>query len=131
MTTQESFGNLCERVCEARGWELQPTGVVVRWGDGRHQVISLEIFEYQDEKLVRLLSGIGSAVELGKERLVMALSANAELAHGALAIWDGQLCMTDSFMLEDVEAAQLEAAIDYLAETADHYERSLFGTNEY
>jgi len=131
VTSQESFGSLCQRVCDTRGWELQPTGVVLRLGDGRHQVVSLEIFEYQDEKLVRLLSEIGSAEELGRERLTMALSANAELAHGALAFRDGQLCMTDTLMLEDIETEQLEAAISYLAETADFYERSIFGTDEH
>ena len=131
MTTQESFGSLCQRVCDARGWELQPTGVVVRWGDGRHQVVSLEIFEYRDEKLVRLLSEIGRAGDLGVDRLIMALGANAELAHGALAIHDGQLCMTDTFRLEEAEAEQVEAALAYLAETADFYERSIFGTDEH
>jgi len=39
--------------------------------------------------------------------------------------------MTDTLMLEDIETEQLEAAISYLAETADFYERSIFGTDEH
>ena len=97
-----------------------------KWDEGLR-----EIFEYRDEKLVRLLSKIGDADDLGRERLTMALSANAELAHGALAFRDGQLCMTDTLRLEDAEAEPLEAAIAYLAETADFYERSIFGTDEH
>lgn len=131
MTSQESFGSLCQRVCDTRGWELQPTGVVVSWRDGRHQVVSLEVFEYRDQKRARLISEIGTAEDLGEDRLIMALSANAELVHGALAFRDGQLCMTDTIRLEEADEEQLEAAIAYLAETADFYERSIFGTDEH
>jgi hypothetical protein len=131
VTSQESFGSLCQRVCDTRGWELQPTGVVVSWRDGRHQVVSLEVFEYRDQKRVRLISEIGTAEDLGEDRLIMALSANAELVHGALAFRDGQLCMTDTIRLEEADEEQLEAAIAYLAETADFYERSIFGTDEH
>ena len=131
MTSQESFGSLCQRVCDTRGWELQPTGVVVSWSDGRHQVVSLEVFEYRDQKRARLISEIGTAEDLGEDRLIMALSANAELVHGALAFRDGQLCMTDTIRLEEADEEQLEAAIAYLAETADFYERSIFGTDEH
>jgi hypothetical protein len=131
VTSQESFGSLCQRVCDTRGWELQPTGVVVSWPDGRHQVVSLEVFEYRDQKRARLISEIGTAEDLGEDRLIMALSANAELVHGALAFRDGQLCMTDTIRLEEADEEQLEAAIAYLAETADFYERSIFGTDEH
>jgi hypothetical protein len=131
VTSQESFGSLCQRVCDTRGWELQPTGVVVSWRDGRHQVVSLEVFEYRDQKRARLISEIGTAEDLGEDRLIMALSANAELVHGALAFRDGQLCMTDTIRLEEADEEQLEAAIAYLAETADFYERSIFGTDEH
>jgi hypothetical protein len=39
--------------------------------------------------------------------------------------------MIDTLMLEDADAAEIEASIGYLAETADYYEKVLFGTDEY
>jgi hypothetical protein len=62
---------------------------------------------------------------------VAALRINARLAHGALAVRDDALVMIDTLMLEDADAAEIEASIGYLAETADYYEKVLFGTDEY
>ena len=131
MSRQHAFADLCREVCESQNWELLPTGIVVRWGDGRHQLVSLEFFESGREALVRLSTTIGDAALLHRDRLVLALETNAALAHGALAIQGGQLCMTDTLMLEASGAEEIEAAIDYLARQADEYERSIFGTDDH
>jgi hypothetical protein len=131
VANQESFSQICRSVCESQGWELLPTGIVVRWGDGRSQVVSLEFFEHEREDLVRLSTTIGDIREMGKERLTMALRVNAELAHGALAIKYNQLCMTDTLMLADTDPGELEAVVAFLARTADHYEETFFRTDEY
>jgi len=39
--------------------------------------------------------------------------------------------LIDSLMLDDVEPSEVEAVVRYLAETADHFERTLFGTDEF
>jgi len=131
VANQESFSQICRSVCESQGWQLLPTGIVVRWGDGRRQVVSLEFFEHEREDLVRLSTTIGDIRELSKERLAMALRVNAELAHGALAIKYNQLCMTDTLMLADTDPGELEAVVAFLARTADHYEETFFRTDEY
>ena len=131
MAPEEAFADLCRQVCEAQNWELLPTGIVVRWGDGRHQLVSLEFFEFQREELVRLSTIIGRVELLSRAQLEMALESNAGLAHGALAIQNGHLCMTDTLMVMASGAAEIEAAIAYLARAADEYERSIFGTDEH
>ena len=131
MASQESFAKICRGVCESQGWELLPTGIVVRWGDGRRQVVSLEFFENEREELVRFSTTIGDVRELSREHLAMALRANSELAHGALAIKYDQLCMTDTLILGDADPGEIEAVIAYLARTADHYEETFFRTDEY
>lgn len=131
MATQESFAQVCRRVCKAQGWELLPTGIVVRWGDGRHQVVSLEFFESDREELVRFFTAIGESGDLSQERLEMALRLNAGLAHGALAIKHDQLCMTDTLVLADADPGEVEAVVGYLAHTADYYEETIFGTDQY
>jgi hypothetical protein len=131
VATQESFAQVCRRVCEAHGWELLPTGIVVRWGDGRHQVVSLEFFEFEQEGLVRFFTTIGDSTELSQQRLAMALRLNAGLAHGALAIKNDQLCMTDTLVLADADPGEVEAVVGYLADTADYYEKTIFGTDEH
>ena len=131
MATKEVFGELCRRVCAQQGWELLPTGVQVRFGDGRHQVVALEFLEYEGEELVRLFTTIGAVDGMTVRRLTAALRVNASLAHGALAVKDDELVMTDTLMLEDADPGEIEASIRYLAETADYYEKTIFGTDEY
>jgi len=126
-----AFADRCREVCAAHDWELLPTGILVRWGDGRRQLVRLEIFESEGETLVRLSTTIGDAGRLDRDRLVLALETNAELAHGALAIQSGHLCMTDTLMLGASDVEEIEASIDYLSRRADEYERALFGTDEY
>jgi hypothetical protein len=131
MATHDHFAQLCRRVCEERGWDLTPSGVQVNLADGRKQIVELEHFEFQQDELVRLFTTIGSVDELGQVRLTVALRVNAELAHGALAVKGEYLVMTDTVMLRDANFGQLEAAISYLAETADHYEKTLYKTDQF
>ena len=131
MSTQESFARLCERVCDEQGWELLPTGVEVRWPDGRHQLVSLEFLDSADRELVRFFTVVGGAEGLGPERLELALQVNARLAHGALALRDGQLVMSDTALVADLDETQLRTAIAYLARTADDYERIFYDADEH
>ncbi len=131
MATRESFGEICRKVCNQQGWELLPSGIRVSWGDGRHQLVNLEFFEFEREELVRLYTIIGSARTLSQLRVNAAMRINAELAHGALAVKDHNLVMTDTLMLGDADPGEIEASISYLAQTADYYERQLFETDEH
>ena len=128
--SRENFGQLCERVCEEQGWELLPAGVRIGFSSGRRQIVSLEFFEFEDQELVRVYTEIGSVDGMSPERLSMALQINGRLAHGALAVRDDRLIMTDTLLLQDADAAEIEATLGYLAETADYYEKTLFGTDE-
>lgn len=131
MATYEHFAQVCKRVCEERGWDLTPQGVRVNFASGRRQVVELEHFEFQQDELIRLSTTIGGVEELGQVRLTVALRINAELAHGALAVRGEDLVMTDTLMLRDANFDQVEASISYLAETADHYEKTLYQTDQY
>ncbi len=131
MSTKEAFGRICERVCEEQGWELQPSGVRIDYRDGRHQVVSLEFFESDGHDLVRLWSPIGDSRALGVERLALALQVNARLAHGALAVREEQLIMTETLLLRDADPGELRASLESLAATADYYEKIFFGTDEH
>jgi hypothetical protein len=131
VSTQEAFGRICRRVCEAQGWELWPSGVRIALPAGRHQLVSIEFLEHEREELVRLVTTIGDAKRLDAVRLVAALELNAALPHGALAIRDGELVMVDTLMLRDAGPAEIEAALAYLATTADRWERALYGKDEH
>ena len=39
--------------------------------------------------------------------------------------------MTDTLLLNDADTDEIAASFSYLAETADYYERQLFGTDEH
>lgn len=131
MATQDHFAQTLRRVCAERGWEFTPHGVRVRFASGRQQVVEIGFFEFQQEDLVRLHTTIGKIEELDPVRRTVALRINAELAHGALAVMDDDLVMTDTLMLNDADFGEIEASIRFLAETADDYEQKLFGTDLY
>jgi hypothetical protein len=131
LARQEHFPRLLERVCGERGWLLLPSGVQVSWADGRHQLVELEFFQSGREELVRFYTTIGSAEDLGPVRLTVALKINAELAHGCLAVRNEDLIMADTLLLQDAGQAEIEASIDFLAETADYYEKTIFETDQY
>jgi len=131
LATQEHFAQILKRVCRNQGWDLLPTGVQVSWPNGRRQLIELKFFQFQREELVRLFTTIGDVDSMSAVRLTVALRINAELAHGCLAVKEDHLVMTDTLMLRDADAAEIEASIAYLAETADYYEHSIFGTDQY
>jgi len=131
MATQETFSEICRRVCGEQGWDLEPSGVHVPLAKGRHQVVAIEIFQHEEEERVRLMTTIGDTRELTPVRLTIALRINFELAHGAFAVKDENLILVDTLMLEGVGPDELELSIRYLAETADYYEKAIFDTDEY
>lgn len=118
-------------VCTEQGWELLPSGVNVVHPDGRHQLVSFDLFENDERPMVRLVSMIGGTRSLRPEQLEQSLRANMSLALGALALNGDDLCMVDTLSLEESDAGEIEAAIAYLAQMADYYEQILFGTDRY
>ncbi|MGH0036928.1 MAG: YbjN domain-containing protein [Myxococcota bacterium] len=125
------FRAICEQVCQEQGWELQGNGVHVPLPEGRSQVVEIETFEYEDEDLVRLTTVIGSAESLSEVRTRAAMELNARLPHGAFGVRSGELVMTETLLLQDTDAAELEASLRYLAITADRYEEQLFETDQH
>lgn len=130
LPTRETFGDILRAVCRQRGWELLPSGVNVTHANGRHQVVSFEHFEFEQQQLIRLVSIIGVSRQMRAEQMEQALRANVSLAHGALAFSGDELCMTDTLSLEDSDPGEIESVVSYLAEMADYYEQVLFGTDE-
>jgi hypothetical protein len=59
--------------------------------------------------------------------LHFALEMNYQLPHGCLAVKNDELVMVDTLILEDADPGEIEAILDYLAVTADHYEATMFG----
>ena len=131
MITKKAFADICRRVCKEQGWELLPSGVHVQWADGRHQLVELEVFQHEKKDLVRLFTTIGTIENMTPVRLTIALRINADLAHGAFAVKNDHLVMVETLMLEDADPGETEAAIRYLAETADYYEKAIFETDEH
>ena len=131
MASRRSFAEILRGVCAERGCEFLPNGVNVKHADGRHQVIQFELFELEGREMVRLISMIGDAGSLSQMQMEQALRANMNLAHGALALKDAELCMTDTLSLEESEAGEVDSAVAFIAKLADTYEKLLFGTDQH
>jgi hypothetical protein len=125
------FEQVYRRVCEDKGWKLSDKQVDIEIGDGRRQTVYLDFFEHDGRELVRFHTVIGSTERIRSDRLSFALEVNYRLPHGSLAVKAGMLVMVDTLILSDADPAEIEATVGYLAETADYYERTMFGPDAY
>lgn len=125
------FESVVASVCAAQGWALDRNRVELQLESGRRQGVELESFEFEGEALVRLVSPIGPTDRIEPLHLNSALRLNYGLPYGALALRGEQLVLIDSVMADDAETEEIEAVVRYLAETADNFERTLFGTDEF
>jgi Putative bacterial sensory transduction regulator len=125
------MGSLLAGVCAKNGWKAHDNEVMVPLPGGRHQGVRVESFAEAGEELVRLHSVIGRSDSMGKVRMEAALRLNGHLRHGAIAIKDGDLVLIDTLLLADLSEDELERSIQFLAQTADQYEREIFGTDEH
>ena len=132
MGTHEDFSRMCSAVCEKHGWKLGDgqREIELDIGTARRQRVKVDFFEFEGRELVRLHSAIGSTRRIRAEQLVHALRLNFNLPHGSLAVRDDELVLVETLGVEGVEPAEIEAAVRFLAETADHYEQTLFGRDD-
>jgi len=131
MSQRERFERVCREACEAEGWELSEGVVTLVFEDGRRQVVDFELFAFEGQELVRLFTTIGSTVRIDPMRLESALRLNFGLPHGALAVKKDNLVMVDTLMAERCDAGEVAAAVRYLGETADHFEKTMFGPDRH
>jgi hypothetical protein len=94
---------------------------------GRNQEMRLFPFEDGGRQMVRFVTAIGSADNFSQQKLRSALELNASLLYGALAIFEGQVVLTDSVPLGRADTAEASDALRYIARMADAYEKMLFG----
>ncbi|MCA9511290.1 MAG: hypothetical protein R3E88_08620 [Myxococcota bacterium] len=126
----KEFERAIDAVCDEQGWKRTRDEIEVPIDGGRRQIVTLDAFEFDDEPLVRLASGIGPTEHIDPLHLNTALRLNYGLPHGALALRGDQLVLVDTLMADDPDREEIEAVLRYLAETADHFERTIFGTDE-
>jgi hypothetical protein len=126
-----SAPDIFRQACEKNGWACDGNSAKVDLGGGRAQTIFVDAFVHEGEQMARAYSVIGKSGELSETRTKAALSINFNLAHGALAIREEKLVMTDTFVLEDADIGEVEASLRFLGATADKYEKVLFGTDQH
>jgi len=131
VSAREAFEALLAEVGKQAGWAVSERGVEVRFDEGRHQRVLLEFFEFEGTELVRFHTTIGSSVRIDPLRLTTALRLNYGLPHGSLALKDDLLVMVDTLIVKDADPDEIRATVQYLAETADHFERTMFGGDRY
>lgn len=127
MGERENFEKLYAQVCDEQKWEAGSGEVVIALESGRRQVVHHEFFEFEDQALVRFYSSIGNAERVDPLRLIHALRMSFGFPHGAMALKGDDLVMVETAMLRDIDAGRILARVRYLAETADHLEKTIFG----
>jgi hypothetical protein len=120
---------LFQRICEQNGWAYEDGTATIRLAEDRQQVVHCDVFEAEDEELLRVYTIIGDFDKLTDVRIQAALSINAHLVHGALAVVDDQLVMVDTFRLAAADPEEVTRSIRFLAGKSDHYEKTMFGTD--
>ncbi len=123
--------SVLERICKKNRWTASGDSLEYTLPNGRKQLIFAEEFAHGDERMLRLYSHVGEESELTEIRLRAALSLNYKLPHGAFALREGKLVLTETFLLREADEDEVASAIRYLAESADRYERFIYGTDRY
>ena len=118
-------------VCKRNGWQVDGDQFQLKLENGRKQDVFVDAFEYGTEPMVRITSVVGSVEHMVGEKLASALRINYGLPHGALSIKGDDLVLTDTFVLKDADADEIESSVVFIAETADMYESSIYGTDEH
>lgn len=119
-----------QKVCSRNGWSCEGNQAEIALEGGRKQKVFLETFVHESDQMARAFTKIGDIGAESGPRMESALSLNFSLPHGALAIHDGQLVMTDTFLIKDADEDEVEASIRFLATTGDRYEKLIYGTDE-
>jgi len=127
---QSEFFSVVDAVCSEQGWEREGDTLELPIEGDRRQQVELESFDFEGDALIRLASPIGPTEHIEPLHLNTALRLNFGLPYGAMALRRDQLVMVDTLTADDPDAEEIEAVVRYLAETADHFERTLFGTDE-
>lgn len=128
---RDGFQERMAEICERRDWKCDGQVVDLDIEEGRHQQVHLDFFTFDDHEMVRLYSLIGPTRRIKPDRLVFALEMTFRMPYGSMAVHDEMLVVVDTLMVGDADTNELEAAISYLAETADQYEKSMFGPDAY
>lgn len=122
---------LINEVCMRQGWQHDGPDVSIAFGDGRHQLVQSELYLFEGEEMIRLYTRVGSLSRLSDTQRSALLGLNFSLAFGALASIGDDLVMTETMLMRDTVHDQLAYAIRFLADTADGYEKEIFGTDQY
>ena len=122
---------LLRAACEAHSWEYFEHGAVVGIPGGRRQRVFLEPVRDDGEAKGRAYTVIGDASALSATRMEAALAMNFHLEHGALALGHGKLVMVETVYLDSMNPTQLAEVLRYIADTADRYERTIYGTDKH
>ena len=126
----KDFLAVLDRVCSEHGWTRDRYTLEVPVESGGRQTVLLDAFDFEDEELVRVASPIGPMELTDPLHMNTALRLNYGLPHGSLAMSEDRLVLVDTLLADEPDAEEIEAVIEYLAETAEYFERSIFGGDE-
>ncbi len=118
------------KVCRVSGWPLKGNEARITIDGGRKQTVFVETFRHEGSEIARAYTVVGSADVLTQTRLESALRLNFGLPHGALAVHEGNLVMTDTFLVEDADDDEVKASILFISRASDRYEKLIYGTDE-
>jgi hypothetical protein len=124
---------IVKKIAVACGWDLKVSGermvVDVPTGKSRRQLVAItRETDITDQPIIRYTSVVGLSERVDLE---VCLKENAKLSHGALAILEGKLVLTDTQLAKTADPAEVAAAIGNIAAYADRFERELFGPDVY
>jgi hypothetical protein len=122
--------DLVAKMCKQQHWTSEPDGaglaIEIPQPKGRKQKVLATAFKDKTDPMVRFTSNIGPADQIEDRRAKMALELNSKLPHGCLAIAGDQLVVTATRPLKTTTPESSAAAVVYLANQADTYERLIF-----
>jgi len=124
---------LVDTIARERGWkagaERSQASLFIPQGTTRQQIVTVTEFTDGGEAMVRFTTRIGPVGRLEDPRLRAALELNFRLPYGSIAVDGDHLVMTETRPLRTTTSKSSGDAIGYIAQQADTYEKSIFGTD--
>lgn len=109
--------------------ETEETTLKMELEGGRHQDVVAYRFEEDGRAFVRFYTPIGRQGDVPRQILMTAMELNASLTHGAFALYEGRVVLTDTMELDGVDVHEGTRILKYLGRMADTFEKMAFGVD--
>jgi hypothetical protein len=97
--------------------------------EDRKQSITASFFEENEEQFLRISTTVDARENLREKKLISVLELNYCLLNGSLALFGGDLVLTDVVPARDIDIDRIALLVQYIARMGDNFEKLSCGAD--